>query len=498
MDRKDFSALAVSTDDDESMQFTTGIRLLTYDFVVRSLRRRLWKAFKEEDVAMATRAYQATLPDFVRWLEEEKQEKQNREGEYDALRSKSKSRDRSASPASSRSRSPSLRHPRRSSFDQASYDYARNRAPRRGRRPGRRLASKERDRKFYDEKNSYRSELLNHEYQQRMETESMIGGPEVAVLQSRMNPSDPFIADDYLCPYEDSTYDTPAQKTLPDPVQHAAEQKALEAERKRQRKMKSPRMAFRRMITGRRTNSSPIDDHDDFELVNSMIVDASTNPYYSSDFGSGALGNSMEVEDPLMTTPLHEAARIGAGDFVRLLLADGGDANIKNGDFRTVIHMCAGGITVEEHMIMEAIAAAAAEERSWAAAEEEIVPGKKKKKRYRKINKQKPPPAAATEPTPTTTQTPTLGIRPTVIPKECLELMRQLDSDPLETTKDQKKSNSKSSHKRRLFGKIFSPKKRQNQSQQKPHRGRSGLLIQDIRLVRVNIESYGHAHSLYC
>jgi hypothetical protein len=44
---------------------------LTHDFVVRSLRRRLWKAFQEDDKETALRAYQATLAEFVQWLQEE-------------------------------------------------------------------------------------------------------------------------------------------------------------------------------------------------------------------------------------------------------------------------------------------------------------------------------------------------------------------------------------------------------------------------------------------
>jgi len=39
--------------------------------MVRSLRRRLWKALQEEDVATATRAYTATKTDYERWLDEE-------------------------------------------------------------------------------------------------------------------------------------------------------------------------------------------------------------------------------------------------------------------------------------------------------------------------------------------------------------------------------------------------------------------------------------------
>ena len=39
--------------------------------MVRSLRRRLWKALQEEDVATAVRAYTATKSDYDQWLDEE-------------------------------------------------------------------------------------------------------------------------------------------------------------------------------------------------------------------------------------------------------------------------------------------------------------------------------------------------------------------------------------------------------------------------------------------
>ena len=50
---------------------------LTSDFVIRSLRRRLWKSFQEDDAEGALRAYQATTQDFERWLEEEEGERQS-------------------------------------------------------------------------------------------------------------------------------------------------------------------------------------------------------------------------------------------------------------------------------------------------------------------------------------------------------------------------------------------------------------------------------------
>lgn len=39
--------------------------------MVRSLRRRLWKALQEEDVQTAMRAYTATKVDYERWIDEE-------------------------------------------------------------------------------------------------------------------------------------------------------------------------------------------------------------------------------------------------------------------------------------------------------------------------------------------------------------------------------------------------------------------------------------------
>lgn len=49
--------------------------IFTTDFVIRSLRRRLWKAFQEDDVETALRAYQASLDDFEQWLQQEEEER---------------------------------------------------------------------------------------------------------------------------------------------------------------------------------------------------------------------------------------------------------------------------------------------------------------------------------------------------------------------------------------------------------------------------------------
>jgi hypothetical protein len=52
---------------------------MSQSFVIRSLRRRLWKACQEDDIETAIRAYQATRKDFQRWLVEEEQEQKRKE-----------------------------------------------------------------------------------------------------------------------------------------------------------------------------------------------------------------------------------------------------------------------------------------------------------------------------------------------------------------------------------------------------------------------------------
>jgi hypothetical protein len=64
-ERKDYYPDLLSPDAVPSPQ------LWTLDFVVRSLRRRLWKAFVDDDDVAALRAYQATFQEFHQWLQEE-------------------------------------------------------------------------------------------------------------------------------------------------------------------------------------------------------------------------------------------------------------------------------------------------------------------------------------------------------------------------------------------------------------------------------------------
>jgi ankyrin repeat protein len=147
------------------------------------------------------------------------------------------------------------------------------------------------------------------------------------ILESQMNPSEPFIADDFLSPYD--SYDQPAKKDLPDLKKHERELQARKRERSRR-----PRMAA-------------------FNIFRKSDEDLSMEGFPPPE--NDTESESILREDINMTTPLHEAARLGSGDFIRFLLANGGDPNVKNGHARTALHMCAGGFTVEENRLTQAM-----------------------------------------------------------------------------------------------------------------------------------------------
>ena len=56
--------------------------------LVRSLRRRLWKALQEEDVVTAKRAYLATKGDYELWLDEERCEEETARSKVEMMKEK--------------------------------------------------------------------------------------------------------------------------------------------------------------------------------------------------------------------------------------------------------------------------------------------------------------------------------------------------------------------------------------------------------------------------
>ncbi|KAG7345581.1 IBR/half ring-finger domain containing protein [Nitzschia inconspicua] len=270
--------------------------LAIHDVIVRSLRRRLWKAIQEDDKETALRTYQATLFDFRQWLQEEED-----------LRAQMQEEE--------------LKRQLPYQTGKINYHQIRHKGNHK-----RNLQ--------HDDTAGHNSSLLKCCYNYEKELEQKFGGQRVPILETLMNPSEPFIADDFLSPYD--RYDQPVRKDLPDPVKYAAEQKAIEdAARRKRRRARRPRVAFRYLIK-----------RDD-------VPDIDASPTATSGDSSGVENSTKE--DVFMTTPLHEAARLGAGNFVAILLAQGGDPNRRNGLARTALHTCAGGLTYEEQVLSQAI-----------------------------------------------------------------------------------------------------------------------------------------------
>lgn len=330
---------------------------LTSDFVIRSLRRRLWKAFQEDDAEVALRAYQATTHDLERWLEEEDVERISLLQQLDLHGGGEKNS--------------SLRDGRRRALLQ--------RTAAAGPVPALSYQAS-----FYHVK-------LEH-----------MQGP---VLQSQMNPSEPFIADDFLSPYDLESYEFPPRKDLPkyDPLSQPTNLP---------RKDRGARFTLFQLFRKQPAEPAVVIWDEDLnrrhtQVNQAMLVTATQPPPAGATTATATTATTTNAtstplsasdqlatfEVPTMTTPLHEAARIGAGDFIRVLLAHGGDPNIKNGTARTALHMASGGLTRDERQAVQLAL--------------------NKKKATRKKGKKKKTPNAS------------LGISTPAIPQQALAVMHE-------------------------------------------------------------------------
>mmetsp|Transcript_35230 Transcript_35230/g.85386 ORF Transcript_35230/g.85386 Transcript_35230/m.85386 type:complete len:1203 (+) Transcript_35230:195-3803(+) len=260
------------------------------DMVVRSLRRRLWRAFQEDDAEVALKVYQATFDDYEKMIKEEEEGKLENDAE-------------------SSSKSPRTSRKKRSSITKESEK--RNRSNSRGRTGRRGSASRP----------SLEDDALKAAM--GLMAAADIHKSTKSILQTRMKPSDPFIADDFLSPF--ASYDKPAQTKLPD-VKKEEEKRRI---RKQQKKARAAFNVFSYAKKGAVENVPEINPEE-----------------------AAAEDAAPVEEDVNMTTPLHEAARLGSGSLLRVLLGNGGDANVKNGKQRTSLHMCCGGVTKDEHRMM--------------------------------------------------------------------------------------------------------------------------------------------------
>lgn len=265
--------------------------------MVRSLRRRLWKALQEEDVATATRAYTATKTDYERWLDEELVEEEllrKRKEEKKDIKQKER---RDARPMALKKLGAFVNSPRVSMDTKRSL------------------------------KESSRSLLAGEvRKSQFMDDDGDSFGSSQPILQSELHPNDEFVRDDFYGPHD--SYDV---ELLSPPMPKVKKESSMKSKRM------GPRLAG--FMPWRSPPSRTWGLH---EAVLKGRLDFQEEP---------------DKVDENMTTLMHEASRIACPDFVRLLLGRGGNPNVRNGQQRTALHMVAGGMLEQESRFVEQEAA---------------------------------------------------------------------------------------------------------------------------------------------
>eukprot|EP00934_Nitzschia_sp_Nitz4_P004865 Nitzschia sp. Nitz4//scaffold44_size153857//115497//119767//NITZ4_002740-RA/size153857-augustus-gene-0.10-mRNA-1//1//CDS//3329552214//4855//frame0 len=300
---------------------------LTCDFVIRSLRRRLYKALQDDDVPAVRRAYTATLSDLQVWLQEEQQARQDWPPSllHDTTNGSDATTNNNHNNSSTRAR------PRRASLKERTAGMAKPHARSRSvgsdilasqqqsdqPKPGTAVRRKSTASRIETTKSS--TLPWHHPPHPSLSSSQLDRLPEGPILLSQMNPSDPFIADDYLSPYDMSSYQQPARKELPDVAKY--EREKLDKQRRRQLQ---PRLR----IFGFRDESTATD----------ASVDEISQP-------------PNQPDEITSTTPLHEVARLGDSTLLSFFLSNQGDPNVRNGMGRTALHMVSGGITREEERL---------------------------------------------------------------------------------------------------------------------------------------------------
>ena len=157
---------------------------------------------------------------------------------------------------------------------------------------------------------------------------ALYGTKALPVLPLELLPSECFLPDDFLDPYGSYEY-LPQNKMQ----QQQHQRRSRTRGQLRRNSGRLPRLAGFGLFRGYAASKSNDDGEND-----------------SANEADG-FGNSNERT---LTTPLHEAARLGSHGFMRALLDWGGDPNIKNGMSRTALHMVAGGLTASEESLARA------------------------------------------------------------------------------------------------------------------------------------------------
>lgn len=283
-----------------TLAFRHPIAMQKRSTTVRSLRRRLWKALQDEDIETALRAYTASKRDFQAWEEEETLEEERRlQWEEDERQVNKQLRHRS--------RPLALR--KLSGLGKSMRKSIRNLEP----------------------NNKKSTERRDHDHGQRRRRSTDLrcsdalpleypfcsnGDFPLSILQLNMSPSEPFEFDDFLSHTDEYADFEPPPLVIPASTKFS-----------KQRKKTGPRIA------GFWNRSSATD----WDLSDSKSDD---------DMGTTKTNQNM-------TTPLHEAARLGNPSLLSLMLQRGGNPNARNGKQQTSLHMVAGGVTKIEELKMK-------------------------------------------------------------------------------------------------------------------------------------------------
>jgi len=370
---------------------------------VRSLRRRLWKAFQDEDVTTAIRAYTATLEDYHEWFQEEAlQAEQKRQLEEEArlLEKKEKREARPAALKKFGSMVRSARHVMKHAEQQQSPKKGsgsgidgNNMESSRGTTPLSRSRRNKHPRELIGKhggsgsgcsslKKNMEQQDLNHStsHKKHSNNNSKASLPSSTptpttktttpgLLEFELKPSDPFLSNDFKCPWgteddpnEHTTtttnqdgevdYDTassPHGKARSSSRKHQTK-KQIQKQQRRQRHYQQQRKGtiHKPRFAGffGRSNKA------DLAYLDSMTKGGKTKEDDNDEDISGLLEEDAMMDNVHMTTPLHEAARLGCPNLVGLMLQHGGDPNFRNGQSRTSLHMATGGLTEEEEGLL--------------------------------------------------------------------------------------------------------------------------------------------------
>lgn len=293
-------------------------KMTQQDFCIRNVRRRMWKAFQQDDAIMAMKCYQATKDDLKQWILKEEEQEQQQEEE----KRRKYHKEKLGKPKTRRS---------------SSYSYSNNTTT------------------------TTNDTLSDITLMMKQMTEDIhlrkTGGISILQYSSSFHPSEPFIPDDFVSPQ--ASYDEPAKTTVR--INQENNNDDDDEKKKKKKKNKKAKSAFNPFALLRKSKQNhdtyPSLDHQD------IMMEEEDN-------------NNNNIMDVHMTTPLHEAARLGAHEFVKILLKHGGgDANIKNGNARTALHMCAGGLTKEEEVYYMNAAAIHDNKNDYEDLDDEDVPG---------------------------------------------------------------------------------------------------------------------------